>query len=89
MTTADIVQGRYGTRSLSLAVALTGILATMPYIALQLVGIQAVLEVVGLGGDSLLASDLPLLIAFAVLAAYTYSSGLRAPAHDRVRQGRA
>ena len=80
VTTADIVQGRYGTRSLSLAVALTGILATMPYIALQLVGIQAVLEVVGLGGESVLAQDLPLLIAFAVLAAYTYSSGLRAPA---------
>ena len=80
VTTADFVQGRYGTRSLSLAVALTGILATMPYIALQLVGIQAVLEVVGLGGESLLAKDLPLLIAFAVLAAYTYSSGLRAPA---------
>ena len=80
ITTADIVQGRYGTRSLSLAVAVTGILATMPYIALQLVGIQAVLEVVGLGGSSLLARDLPLLIAFAVLAAYTYSSGLRAPA---------
>lgn len=80
ITTADIVQGRYGTRSLSTAVAITGILATMPYIALQLVGIQAVLEVIGLGGESLLARDLPLLIAFAVLAAYTYSSGLRAPA---------
>jgi solute:Na+ symporter, SSS family len=80
VTTADIVQGRYGTRSLSLAVAVTGILATMPYIALQLVGIQAVLEVIGLGGQSVLARDLPLLIAFAVLAAYTYSSGLRAPA---------
>ena len=38
VTTADIVQGRYGSKSLSLAVALTGILATMPYIALQLVG---------------------------------------------------
>ena len=80
VTTADIVQGRYGTRSLSLSVALTGILATMPYIALQLVGIQAVLEVAGVGGSSPLARDLPLLIAFAVLAAYTYSSGLRAPA---------
>jgi SSS family solute:Na+ symporter len=64
-----------------LAVAATGILATMPYIALQLVGMQAVLEVVGLGGSgSAFARDLPLLIAFAVLAAYTYSSGLRAPA---------
>jgi SSS family solute:Na+ symporter len=53
----------------------------MPYIALQLVGIQAVLEVVGLGGSgSVIAKDLPLFIAFALLAAYTYSAGLRAPA---------
>ncbi|WP_432479013.1 monocarboxylate uptake permease MctP [Nocardioides sp. GXQ0305] len=81
VTTADFVRGRYDDRGLSLAVAVTGFVATMPYIALQLVGIQAVLEVVGLGGgDSLLAKDLPLFIAFALLAAYTYSSGLRAPA---------
>ena len=81
VTPADFVKGRYGSRGLSLAVALTGILATMPYIALQLVGIQAVLEVMGIGGSqNTLAQDLPLLIAFAVLAAYTYSSGLRAPA---------
>src|SRR6478609_510746 len=81
VTSADFVRGRYGSRGLSLAVALTGILSTMPYIALQLVGIQAVLEVIGLGGSgNVIAKDLPLLIAFAVLAAYTYSSGLRAPA---------
>ncbi|GAB3444285.1 sodium:solute symporter family protein [Phycicoccus ginsengisoli] len=80
VTPADFVKGRYGSRGLSLAVSLTGILATMPYIALQLVGIQAVLEVAGLGGSNALAKDLPLFIAFALLAAYTYSSGLRAPA---------
>ena len=80
VTLADFARGRYGSRSLALAVALTGILATMPYIALQLVGIQAVLDTMHLGGSSGLAKDLPLLIAFAVLAAYTYSSGLRAPA---------
>src|SRR6476620_2907151 len=80
VTPADFVKGRYGSRGLSLAVAITGILATMPYIALQLVGIQAVLEVAGLGGSNALAKDLPLFIAFALLAAYTYSSGLRAPA---------
>src|SRR6476659_7163730 len=45
VTPADFVKGRYGSRSLSVAVSVTGILATMPYIALQLVGIQAVLEV--------------------------------------------
>jgi solute:Na+ symporter, SSS family len=81
ITSADFVGSRYGSRGLSLAVAVTGILATMPYIALQLVGIQAVLEVTGLGGSgSTIAKDLPLFIAFAVLAAYTYASGLRAPA---------
>src|ERR1051325_8489342 len=81
VTAADFVRGRYGSKELSLAIAITGILATMPYIALQLVGIQAVLEVVGLGGSgSVIAKDAPLFIAFALLAAYTYSAGLRAPA---------
>jgi SSS family solute:Na+ symporter len=81
VTPADFVKGRYGSRGLSLAVSVTGILATMPYIALQLVGIQAVLEVAGVGGTgSVIAKDLPLFVAFALLAAYTYSSGLRAPA---------
>jgi solute:Na+ symporter, SSS family len=81
VTTADFVRGRYDSRPLSLAVAVTGFVATMPYIALQLVGIQAVLDVVGLGGgDNWLAKDAPLLIAFVLLAAYTYTSGLRAPA---------
>ncbi len=82
VTPADFVKGRYDSRPLALAVALTGILATMPYIALQLVGIEVVLEVMGIGVEesSWLAGHAPLFIAFAVLAAYTYSSGLRAPA---------
>ena len=82
VTPADFVKGRYDSRPLALAVALTGILATMPYIALQLVGIEVVLEVMGIGVEesSWLAGHAPLFVAFAVLAAYTYSSGLRAPA---------
>jgi SSS family solute:Na+ symporter len=81
VTPADFVRGRYGSSGLSLAVALTGILATMPYIALQLVGIQAVLDTIGLGGSAnVFLKDLPLFIAFAVLAAFSYYSGLRAPA---------
>jgi SSS family solute:Na+ symporter len=82
ITPADFVRGRYGSRGLALAVAFTGILATMPYIALQLVGIQAVLTVLGIGGTSgnAFVKDLPLLIAFIILAAYTYLAGLRAPA---------
>ncbi|MEO5710984.1 MAG: sodium:solute symporter [Nocardioidaceae bacterium] len=83
VTPADFVRGRFDSKPLALAIAVTGILATMPYIALQLIGIQVVLEVMGIGGgddSTFLAKDLPLFVAFAVLAAYTYASGLRAPA---------
>ena len=84
VTAADFVRGRFGSRSLSLAVAATGIVATMPYIALQLVGMQVVLAAMGANFTWNIpgfgAVDAPLLIAFTVLAFYTYSSGLRAPA---------
>jgi solute:Na+ symporter, SSS family len=79
VTPADFVRGRFSSPTLALAIALTGLIATMPYIALQLVGIQVVLEGMGISGSGL-ARDLPLIIAFLILAAYTYSSGLRAPA---------
>ncbi|MBV8911013.1 MAG: sodium:solute symporter, partial [Gammaproteobacteria bacterium] len=79
ITAADFVRGRFGNRWLALAITLTGIVATMPYIALQLVGIQVVVGALGIYGSGF-AADLPLLIAFAILAAFTYSSGLRAPA---------
>ena len=79
ITAADFVHARYNSRWLALAVAVTGIIATMPYIALQLVGIEVVIG--GLGIDTQgFVGDLPLIIAFAILAAYTYTSGLRAPA---------
>jgi len=82
VTPADFIRGRYGSRSLALSAAFTGILALMPYIALQLVGIQAVLTVMGVGTSSgnTFVRDLPLFIAFLVLAIFTYVSGLRAPA---------
>jgi len=82
VTPADFIRGRYGSRGLALSAAFTGILALMPYIALQLVGIQAVLTVMGVGTPSTnsFVKDLPLFIAFLVLAIFTYVSGLRAPA---------
>ncbi|HET8655661.1 MAG TPA: sodium:solute symporter [Longimicrobiaceae bacterium] len=79
ITGADFVAGRFGSRGLSLAVAVTGMIATLPYIALQLVGIEVVIAGLGFRARGL-AGDLPLILAFAILAAYTYSSGLRAPA---------
>ncbi|MES2390864.1 MAG: sodium:solute symporter [Acidobacteriota bacterium] len=83
VTFADFVRGRYCNRSLSVAIAITGILALMPYIALQLVGMRVVFEAMGLGAffeSRGRSSEWPLIIAFVILAAYTYSSGLRAPA---------
>jgi SSS family solute:Na+ symporter len=74
VTLADFVRGCYGNRWLSVAIAITGIMALMPYIALQLVGMKVVLAAMGLGGE------IPLVLAFVILAIYTYSSGLRAPA---------
>jgi solute:Na+ symporter, SSS family len=74
VTTADFINGRYQSPGLALAIAFTGLLATMPYIALQLVGLQVVLEAMGIPGE------IPLVAAFVILAAYTYTSGLRAPA---------
>jgi SSS family solute:Na+ symporter len=79
VTPADFVRGRYGSPLLALLVAITGIVATMPYIALQLVGLEAVLRTMGFNGSGFLG-HLPLVIAFVVLALYTYQSGLRAPA---------
>jgi solute:Na+ symporter, SSS family len=74
VTAADVVHGAYNSRALELVVALTGIVATMPYIALQLVGMGTVIKAMGLTGE------LPIVAAFIILALYTYSSGLRAPA---------
>src|SRR5262245_36961888 len=79
ITVADFVRGRFGNRWLALAVTITGIVATMPYIALNLVGLQVAIGGVGISGEGSLG-DLPLVIAFVILAAFTYSSGLRAPA---------
>ncbi|TMJ60217.1 MAG: sodium:solute symporter [Alphaproteobacteria bacterium] len=74
VTAADVVHGTYNSRGLEFAIAITGIVATMPYIALQLIGMGVVIKAMGLTGE------LPIVAAFIILALYTYSSGLRAPA---------
>src|SRR6266481_6310346 len=75
LTAADFVQARFDHSALAVAIAVTGLIATMPYIALQLVGIQVVIAGLGLG-----RGEFPLIVASVILALYTYKSGLRAPA---------
>jgi SSS family solute:Na+ symporter len=74
VTAADFVLDRFGSRSLALLIAITGILATLPYIALQILGIEMVIYQLGI------PTELSLVVAFAILSAYTFYSGLRAPA---------
>jgi solute:Na+ symporter, SSS family len=74
LTTADFVRIRFGSRVLSLLVAMAGIFLLIQYMALQLVAIEAVFETMGLTGSW------PLWVAFAVVAVFTYNAGLRAPA---------
>ncbi|MER5950157.1 sodium:solute symporter [Streptomyces sp. NPDC001904] len=77
LTAADYVRARYGSHSLALAIALTAILATLPYLTLQVVGVGAVLgamkiEPHGLVGGALLA------LLFLLLAGVVHRGGLRA-----------
>jgi solute:Na+ symporter, SSS family len=80
VTPADFVRMRYGSHWLASAVALTGIVSLMPYIALQFTGIESVLAQMGMTGDTALMRMTPLIIAFAGVAGFTFVAGLRAPA---------
>lgn len=79
VTAADFVQGHFQSRTLGVLVAITAIFATLPYLSLQLVGMEVALAGLGLPTGAF-SGDLPLIVAFLILAAYTYTSGLRAPA---------
>jgi len=78
ITGSDFVKDRFNSRTLSVLVAITGIVALLPYVALQIVGMQSVLAAMftagGIGGDT---QEIALIIAFVILAAFTFVSGLR------------
>ncbi len=74
VTGPDYVKDRFDSRFFALLIALTGLVATMPYIALQIFGIKLVLASIGI------SPEVALVVAFGVLALFTYVSGLRAPA---------
>jgi SSS family solute:Na+ symporter len=79
VTGAEFVRARYGNRLLALAIGVTGILSTVPYIALQLVGMQTVIGALGFTGTGL-GAHLPLIMAVMLVALFTVTSGLRAVA---------
>ncbi|MDE1830043.1 MAG: sodium:solute symporter [Thaumarchaeota archaeon] len=78
ITASDFVKDRFGSPTLAIMIAITGIVAELPYIALQIVGMQSVLTVMLAGtANSQIVEEISLLIAFIILAAFTYTSGLR------------
>ncbi len=83
ITGVDFVRERFNSKTLAIAIAATGIIAELPYIALQIVGMRAVLIVMlepyfptTLAGTS----EVALIISFVVLAVFTFVSGLRGAA---------
>lgn len=83
ITGSDFVKDRFSSRWLSILIAITGIVALLPYIALQIVGMEAVLAsmlVAGGYGASTTLEEVSLVIAFVILAAFTFTSGLRGAA---------
>jgi solute:Na+ symporter, SSS family len=74
LTSAEFARARFGSRPLGLVVAIVGIVATLPYIAVQLIALEAVFKVIGVEGEW------PLLASIAVVSVATFRSGLRAPA---------
>ncbi len=78
VTAVDFVRDKFNSRTLAILIALTGIVAELPYIALQIVGMKAVLQVMLLSfGDAKVISEIALLVSFIILAVFTFWSGLR------------
>jgi SSS family solute:Na+ symporter len=81
ITASDFIKGRFGSTTLGILIAITGIVSLLPYIALQIVGMQSVLIVMLSGTTNpQIVEEIALVVAFAVLAAFTYTSGLRGAA---------
>jgi len=81
ITASDFIKDRFGSTTLGVLIAITGIVSLLPYIALQIIGMQSVLIVMLSGTTNpQIVEEIALVVAFAVLAAFTYTSGLRGAA---------
>ena len=85
ITAADFAKDKFKSPTVGILVAITGIIALLPYIALQIVGMQAILGTMlidaGLNTKTLYFGftiiDWSLIISFIILAAFVFTSGLR------------
>lgn len=78
VTAADWVRARHGSHVLALAVALTSVLAAIPYLALQVVGVRTLLAALDLDPASL-SGKLTIVVLFVIHSVATYRGGIRVP----------
>ena len=73
-TQADFFQARYGSIYLSELVALVGIISLLPYVQLQLTGLGIIVEIASYGAIHRVPA---MIIAFVIVAAFVFVSGVR------------
>ncbi|MFE1882581.1 sodium:solute symporter family protein [Streptomyces diastatochromogenes] len=78
VTAADFVRARNSSHVLALVVALTSLLAAVPYLTLQVVSLRTLLDAMGLPPGST-AGRCAILAMFTVHAVTTHRGGLRVP----------
>ncbi len=76
-TQSDFFRQRYGSRNLAAVASLIGVIFIIPYLQLQLTGLGIIVEVSSFGAIGRTAA---MLIAFALVAAFIFVSGVRAVA---------
>ncbi|MDN5864411.1 MAG: sodium:solute symporter family protein [Gammaproteobacteria bacterium] len=81
ITQADFFAHRFSSRELGIAVGLIGVLAMLPYLALQLKGLGLIVEVASGGA---VGATTAILIGTAGLVVYVIASGIRASAWTAV-----
>ncbi|HEX3671225.1 MAG TPA: sodium:solute symporter family protein [Candidatus Cybelea sp.] len=77
LTGPDFFETRYNSRALGVSIAVLQFLMIVPYVALQLSGLQILLRIAGYGAYNATVS---VCVAFLVLALFVFSSGLRGTA---------
>jgi SSS family solute:Na+ symporter len=77
LTGPDFFETRYNSRALGIGAALLQFAMIVPYVAIQLSGLQILLRIAGYGAYD---ATLSVIVAFLVLALFVFSAGLRGTA---------
>ncbi|MEH7124577.1 sodium:solute symporter [Bacillus sp. JJ1773] len=80
-TLADYAKLRFDSKFLSFLIAIVGVLMLIPYIDLQLAGIQDTLKVAGTGFINI---NVVVILSFFLVALYTFFSGIKGPTYTAI-----